>query len=127
MVFIISTPLTLSMGVPQGCVLSPLPYSISTHHCVSTHYLNLVVKFTDDTTVVDFRNTAWHGGVRRTTSSVIVTTTLGINHSSFIQQILRFGCKSREVFRTSMEARGGCDGPLVLYIIFPPFYIIRVG
>jgi hypothetical protein len=35
--------LTLNMGAPQGCVLSPLPF---------TNDSNTIIKFPDDTTVV---------------------------------------------------------------------------
>uniref|UniRef100_A0A8C9VFB8 Reverse transcriptase domain-containing protein n=1 Tax=Scleropages formosus TaxID=113540 RepID=A0A8C9VFB8_SCLFO len=48
----ISSPLTLNTGAPQGCVLSPLLYSLYTHDCVATHSSNAIVKFADDTTVV---------------------------------------------------------------------------
>ncbi len=45
----ISSPLTLNTGAPQGCVLSPLLYSLYTHDCVATHSSNIIVKFADDT------------------------------------------------------------------------------
>ena len=48
----ISAPLTISTGAPQGCVLSPLLYSLYTHDCVATHGSNTVIKFADDTTVM---------------------------------------------------------------------------
>ena len=47
-----SSILTLNTGVPQGCVLSPLLYSLFTHDCVPVHGSNTIVKFADDTTVV---------------------------------------------------------------------------
>ena len=42
----------LSIGSPQGCVLSPLLYCLYTHDCRPAHEDNLIVKFADDTTVV---------------------------------------------------------------------------
>ncbi len=37
---------------PQGCVLSPLLYSLYTHDCAATHSSNVIVKFADDTMVI---------------------------------------------------------------------------
>ncbi|CDQ97627.1 unnamed protein product [Oncorhynchus mykiss] len=48
----ISTPLIPNTGAPQGCVLSPLLYSLFTHDCVAMHASNSIIKFADDTTVV---------------------------------------------------------------------------
>ncbi len=47
-----SSPLTLNTGAPQGCILSPLLYSLYTHDCTATHSSNVIVKFADDTTVI---------------------------------------------------------------------------
>ncbi len=44
----ISSPLTLNTGAPQGCVLSPLLYSLYMHDCVATHGSNVIIKFADD-------------------------------------------------------------------------------
>ncbi len=47
-----SSPLTPNTGALQGCVLSPLLYSLYTHDCTATHSSNVIVKFADDTTVI---------------------------------------------------------------------------
>lgn len=47
-----SGSLTLNTGAPQGCVLSPLLYSLFTHDCVPKHNANTIVNFADDTTVI---------------------------------------------------------------------------
>ncbi|KAL0146554.1 hypothetical protein M9458_058185 [Cirrhinus mrigala] len=38
-------------GAPQGCVLSPLLFTLLTHDCTPSHSSNLFIKFADDTTV----------------------------------------------------------------------------
>ena len=48
----LSSSLSLSTGSPQGCVLSPLLYTLYTHDFSPTHASNSIIKFADDTTVV---------------------------------------------------------------------------
>lgn len=47
-----SSIISLNIGAPQGCVLSPLLYSLYTHDCSAIHSSNSIVKFADDTVVV---------------------------------------------------------------------------
>ena len=44
--------LSLSTGSPQGCVLSPLLYTLYIHDCTPVHHSNTFVKFGDDTAVL---------------------------------------------------------------------------
>ncbi|KAI4879704.1 hypothetical protein NFI96_027999, partial [Prochilodus magdalenae] len=48
-----ATPATsLNTGVPQGCVLSPILYSLFTHDCVPIYGSNTIIKYADDTTMI---------------------------------------------------------------------------
>ncbi len=47
-----SSTITLNTGAPQGCVLSPLLFTLLTHDCTPSHNSNIFFKFADDTTVV---------------------------------------------------------------------------
>ncbi len=49
-----SSTTTLSTGAPQGCVLSPLLFTLLTHDCTAKFSSNHIIKFADDTTVVGF-------------------------------------------------------------------------
>ncbi len=48
--------ITLNVGAPHGCVLSPLLYSLYTHDCVSSHSSTSIIKFADDTVVLGLIN-----------------------------------------------------------------------
>ncbi len=68
----ISNSITLNVGAPQGCVLSPLLYSLYTHDCVSSHSSTSIIIFADDTVVLGLISnndeTAYLGEVERLTS-----------------------------------------------------------
>jgi hypothetical protein len=44
--------LIFNTGDPQGCMLSPLPYSLFTHACTARHNSNTIITFVNDSTVV---------------------------------------------------------------------------
>ena len=46
-----STVSTLNTGAPQGCVLSPMLFTLFTNDCISHHPSVHIIKFSDDTTV----------------------------------------------------------------------------
>ncbi|KAI4876770.1 hypothetical protein NFI96_001756 [Prochilodus magdalenae] len=47
-----SSFISLNTSVPQGCVLSPILYSLFTHDCVPIYGSNTIIKYSDDTMVI---------------------------------------------------------------------------
>jgi hypothetical protein len=47
-----SATLILNTGASQGCVLSPLLYSLLTDDCLAKHDSKTIIKFADEATVV---------------------------------------------------------------------------
>ncbi len=77
-----SNSITLNVGAPQGCVLSPLLYSRYTHDCVSSHRSTSIIKFADDTVVLGLISnndeTAYLDEVERLTSWCQDRTTVSL-------------------------------------------------
>ena len=49
---LVSESRSISTGAPQGCVLSPLLFSLYTNNCTSSHPSVKFLKFADDTTLI---------------------------------------------------------------------------
>ncbi len=94
-----SSPLTLNTGAPQGCVLSPLLYSLYTHDCTATHSSNVIVKFADDTTgiglITDNDETAYREEVS-TLTKWCQENHLSLNIDKTKELVVDFRRQSRE-------------------------------
>uniref|UniRef100_A0A674NYU7 Reverse transcriptase domain-containing protein n=1 Tax=Takifugu rubripes TaxID=31033 RepID=A0A674NYU7_TAKRU len=99
-----STTITLSTGVPQGCVLSPFLYSLFTYDCRPVHGSNSIIKFADDTTVIGLISnndeTAYREEVERLTTWC-ANNNLVLNTS-----------KTKELIVDFRKARGGTQDPI---------------
>ncbi len=47
-----SSTIIMNTGMPQGCVLSPVLFTLFTHGCAVIHPSNAIVKSAGDTTIV---------------------------------------------------------------------------
>ncbi|KAI3362263.1 hypothetical protein L3Q82_012229, partial [Scortum barcoo] len=93
---------------PQGCVLSPLLYSLFTHDCVATHSSNTIIKFADDMTVIGLitgdDETAYREEVRALTSWC-QDNNLHLNVSKTKELIVDFRRRQREGTRPPLHQR----------------------
>ena len=94
----LSSSRTLSTGSLQGCVLSPLLYSLYTSDCSPTHPENIFVKFADDTTVVGLITGGNEAAYRDEVLKLgewCVSNNLALNITKTKELILDFRWKSR--------------------------------
>ena len=85
--YLTSSALTLSTGAPQGCVLSPLLYTLFTYDCEATRSSNAMRPPTER------RSGTWHHGARTTSS---LSTSARLRRRSW----------------TSGSGRGGSHAPI---------------
>ncbi len=101
-----SSPLILNTGAPQGCALSPLLYSLYTHDCTATHSSNVIVKFADDTTVIDLITDNYEMAYREEVSTLTKwcqENHLSLNIDKTKELVVDFRRQSREHTTISID------------------------
>ncbi len=106
-----SNSITLNVGAPQGCVLSPLLYSLYTPDCVSSHSSTSIVKFSDDTVVLGLISnndeTTYLDEVERLTSCC-QDNCLSLNVSKTKELIVEFRKRQQRPYTPLMISGGPC-------------------
>ncbi|KAK3507018.1 hypothetical protein QTP70_000560 [Hemibagrus guttatus] len=98
----VSASLTLSTRAPQGCILSPLLYSLYTYNCVATTN-STTIKFADNTVVVrlisDNNETAYLEEIRNL-ENWCQSNNLLLNVSKTKERIVDFSTKQERNYQT---------------------------
>ena len=94
-----SSTVISNTGYPKGCVLSPLLFSLFTHDRAATQSSNLIVKFSDDTTIVglitDNDESAYREGVD-TLTTWCQDNNLSLNISKTKEMIVDYRRRQKE-------------------------------
>jgi len=99
-----SSTIILNTGVPQGCVLSPVLYTLYTHDCIATHGSNTLIKFADDTTVVGLINNDDEAPYRPSLVAWCSDNNLNLNTKKTKEIIIDF--KSRTTLHSGLSING---------------------
>lgn len=90
----LSDELCVSTGSPQGCILSPLLFTLYTYDCVAAHEDNRIIKYADDTTVIGLISSNDESHYREEVENIVLWSeenNLLLNTSKTCELVIDFG------------------------------------